>query len=92
MGYLLATAAMVAGEIRLQHLIYGRARATVTSVAGLASEVASMTTFGLVALGTLGWSLGSVVAVLALPFTVAAVLAGLRLPATVGAALRSGPS
>lgn len=92
LGYLLATAAMVAGEIRLQHLISGRARATVTSVAGLANEVASMTTFGLVALGTLGWSLGSVVAVLALPFTVAAVLAGLRLPAPVGAALRSGPS
>lgn len=91
-GYLLATAAMVAGEIRLQHLISGRARATVTSVAGIATEIASMTTFGLVALGTLGWSLALVVAVLALPFTAAVVLTGLRLPAVGGAARRSGPS
>lgn len=91
-GYLLATAAMVAGEIRLQHLISGRARATATSVAGIATEIASMTTFGLVALGTLGWSLALVVAVLALPFTAAVVLTGLRLPAVGGAARRSGPS
>nr|WP_269431148.1 MFS transporter [Luteipulveratus halotolerans] len=79
-GYLLATSAMVAGEIRVQHLITGRARATVTSAAGLANEVASMTTFGLVALGSLGWSIATVVAVLAVPFTVAAAMTGVRLP------------
>jgi Major Facilitator Superfamily len=85
-GFLLVTAAMVASEIRLQHAISGPARATVTSVAGLASEVAAMTTFGLVALGSLGWSLATVVAVLAVPFTGAVVLASVRAPA----ALRSG--
>lgn len=102
-GYLLATSAMVAGEIRLQHLITGRARATVTSVAGLSNEVASMTTFGLVALGSLGWSMATVVAVLAVPFTVVSVMTGVRLPRRAAyersggaeheqSALGSGPS
>lgn len=102
-GFLLATAAMEAGEIRLQHVVSGSSRATVTSVAGLASEAAAMTSFGLVALGALGWSIGVVVAVLALPFTATAVAAGARMWASSGAerspgsggssaTLRSGPS
>jgi hypothetical protein len=44
-GYGLLATWFVALEIRLQDAISGRARATVTSVAGLSNEVASITSF-----------------------------------------------
>lgn len=51
LGYGLGNNAMVATEARLQHRIEGRARATVTSVAGVVKEAAALVGFGLIALG-----------------------------------------
>lgn len=51
LGYGLANNAMVATEARLQHRIEGRARATVTSVAGLVKEAAALVGFALIAWG-----------------------------------------
>jgi MFS family permease len=52
LGYGLVSNGTVVAEARLQDVIDGRARATVTSVAGLLSEVVAVVIFGLFALGT----------------------------------------
>lgn len=68
---------LVVAEARLQHRITGPHRATVTSVAGLGIELASLAVFA-------AWALGGVVAVAALVLAVVPlVAAGLRLPAPV---------
>ncbi|MGY1624654.1 MFS transporter [Geodermatophilus sp. SYSU D00965] len=68
-------AVLVVGEARLQHRITGPHRATITSVAGLGLELASLPVFAAWALGGLG---GVAVVVLAV---VPVVAAGLRRPA-----------
>ncbi|MBB3086779.1 MFS transporter [Geodermatophilus sabuli] len=71
-AYGLYIAVLVVGEARLQHRITGPHRATVTSVAGLGVELASLPVFAAWALGGLG---GVAVVVLAV---VPVVAAGLR--------------
>ena len=63
---------MVVGETRLQERISGRARATVTSVAGLVTEVMALAVFAAWALGGIWWVIALSVAVV--PF----LPAGLR--------------
>ena len=82
LGYALASSAYVAGDIRLQHAMSGDARATLTSVAGVVSEIGFLVTLGAVGLATLRWDLSPVVAVLALVLTVPATLAAWRAPAS----------
>jgi MFS family permease len=77
LAYGVYIAVLVVGEARLQHRIPGTHRATVTSVAGLGVELASLPVFAAWAFGGLG---GVAVVVLAVVPVVAAGLRG-RLPA-----------
>nr|WP_281496816.1 MFS transporter [Ornithinimicrobium sp. F0845] len=80
-GYALATASYVSGDIRLQHTIAGTARATITSVAGVVAEVGFLVTLGLISLATLRFDLAPVAAAVALILTVPATVAAHRAPA-----------
>ncbi|PWW21928.1 putative MFS family arabinose efflux permease [Geodermatophilus normandii] len=72
LSYGLYLAVLVVGEARLQEQVPGAARATVTSVAGLGTELASLLVFA-------AWALGSAPAVAVLFLAVAPVVAlGLR--------------
>jgi MFS family permease len=77
-GYGLYIALLVVGEARLQHRITGPHRATITSVAGLGVELASLPVFAAWALG----GLGGVAAVVLL--VVPLVAAGLRTRVLLG--------
>jgi MFS family permease len=70
--------AVVVADARLQERIDGPARATVTSVAGLATDLAAMALYGAWALGGLGL------------VTTLALLAALTVPGLVGGARRRG--
>ncbi len=73
-SYALYLAVLVVAEARLQERIDSARRATVTSVAGLGTELAALLVFG-------AWALGSVVAVAVLVLAVVPVVrAGLRRP------------
>ncbi len=65
-GYALVAAQMVAMDIRLQDAIEGRARATVTSVMGIANETASITSFALFGAAAAGGDWGQGIGVVAL--------------------------
>lgn len=80
-GYAVASSAYVAGDIRLQAVMSGGARATVTSVAGAVAEAGFLVTLGLVGLGSLWWDLPLVVAVAALLLTLPATATAWRAPA-----------
>jgi hypothetical protein len=72
--YGLYLAVLVVAEARLQHRITGPHRATVTSVAGLGIELASLPVFA-------AWALGGPVAVAGVVVAVVPVVAaGLRVP------------
>ncbi|SFT32989.1 Predicted arabinose efflux permease, MFS family [Geodermatophilus amargosae] len=68
LSYGLYLAVLVVGEARLQEQVPGAARATVTSVAGLGIELASLLVFG-------AWALGSALAVAVLFLAVVPVVA-----------------
>ncbi|MEC3914069.1 MFS transporter [Nocardia sp. CDC160] len=70
---------VIAGA-RLQDAIEGPARATVTSVSGVVTEVIALLVFGFAALATTWLSLPVVVASLGVPLLLAAVLAPTWLP------------
>ncbi|WP_051161305.1 MFS transporter [Nocardia brevicatena] len=72
--------AAVLAEARLQDAIEGRARATVTSVAGLLEEVVALVVFGFVASATLWLSMASTVALLGVAILGIAVLTRSWLP------------
>lgn len=63
-GYGLAQLAIVLAETRLQDVIEGEARATVTSVTGLLSDVVAITTYAGIAFGSVWLSLPALLAVL----------------------------
>ncbi len=71
-GYGVLHNTIIVSEARLQSVIAGPARATVTSVMGLSGEVVALAVFAMFALGS-GWlSVASLVAVLGLPTLAAA--------------------
>ena len=79
-GYGLLNNAMVVSEARLQDVIHGPARATVTSVAGLATEVVALAVYvGFAATSGLV-PVPVQVAALGVPLAVVALLARRRLP------------
>jgi hypothetical protein len=81
-GYGALQAAIVVAETDLQHRIRGTARATVTSVSGLLSELGAITLYAFVAVGSGVASMPALITVLALVVVVLGV-STLRLhPAT----------
>ncbi|WP_245688018.1 MFS transporter [Rhodococcus phenolicus] len=70
----------IVAEVRMQDAMSGSARATVTSVAGLTSEVASIALFAGFALGSAWLSLSILVAAVAVPLLLVAVAAPRMLP------------
>ncbi len=70
----------IVAEARMQDSIEGPARATVTSVSGLLSEVVAVAVYALVGIGTLWLSLPVLVALFAVPMVAAAVLVPRWLP------------
>lgn len=81
LGYALATASYISGDIRLQHAIAGTARATITSFAGVIAELGFLVTLGLISVATLSLDLAPVAAGVALVLTGPAALAAHRAPA-----------
>ncbi|MGH3469962.1 MAG: MFS transporter [Thermocrispum sp.] len=79
-GYGLMQMTIVVAEVRLQAVITGRARATVTSVAGLLSELFAITVFAGFALGAAWLSLVGLVCLLAAGLVPLAWLARRWLP------------
>lgn len=79
-GYGLISNAYLVAETRLQEVIETRARATVTSVSALATEVFALAAFAGVGLGVGRWSLAIVVAAFAVPMLATAALARRWLP------------
>ncbi|MBH0778965.1 MFS transporter [Nocardia sp. NEAU-351] len=73
----------VVAEARLQDAIEGKARATVTSVSGLLSEVVALAVFGFVAVVTRWFALSTTVALLGAAMLVTAVVAPAWLPRRV---------
>lgn len=70
----------IVAEVRMQDTMSGSARATVTSVAGLTSEVASLALFAGFAVGSAWLSLSILVAAVAVPVLLTAVAAPRMLP------------
>lgn len=66
-GYGLVHNAIVVSEARLQSAITGRARATVTSVTGFGAEIFAVACYAAFAVGSLWWSIGTMVAIVCLP-------------------------
>jgi MFS family permease len=73
-GYGLTENAIVVSDAKLQDGIESRARATVTSVSGLAAEIVAVTIFAAVATGTSWWSTSTMLAVVTVPALAVAAL------------------
>jgi hypothetical protein len=79
-GYGIVNNAHIVTESRLQDAIAGPARATVTSVAGLAAEVVALAIFGVEALASMWWSTPVTVALLGIPVLLVALAVPRWLP------------
>ena len=79
-GYGLLNNAMVVAEARLQQVITGPARATVTSVYGLATEIVALAVYGSFAVAAGVLSVASLVALLGIPIVLVAWWVARRLP------------
>ena len=66
-GYGLNENAVVVTDAKLQHAMSGRARATVTSVSGLSSEVVAVAIFASVAAGSSWLAVSTMLAIVTLP-------------------------
>ena len=66
-GYGIAHNVTVVGEARLQSVISGPARATVTSTMGFGAEVFAVGCYATFGIGAPWWSIGVLVAVLCIP-------------------------
>lgn len=81
LGYGIVTSAMVVADARLQDAIQGPARATVTSVAGVLSELVALAIYAVVALLSVWLSMAALMVVLALPVVATALVVRRWLPA-----------
>jgi MFS family permease len=79
-GYGIAANVMIVAEARLQDAITGPARATVTSISGLFSEVFALAVFGAFALGSAWFALSTMVVALSAPILLVAILVPRSLP------------
>lgn len=80
-GYGVLHNAIVVAEARLQQLIESDARATVTSVAGLSTEVVVLAVYAMVAVGSTWLAVATLVALLGLPMIGVAAATARWLPA-----------
>jgi hypothetical protein len=80
-GYGVMQSAIVVAETDLQHRIHGRARATVTSVSGLLSDLGAIGLYTFVAVGAGFASIGTLVVQMALLVVVLGLVAVRRYPA-----------
>lgn len=80
LGYGILTNAMVVAESRLQDAIEGPARATVTSVSGLLSELVALAIYAVVALLSVWLSMAALLVALALPVVATALVVRRWLP------------
>ncbi len=71
---------MIVSEARLQQVITGPARATVTSVAGVATEVVALAVYGAFAVAAAVASVSTLVALLGIPVLAVAVAVRRWLP------------
>jgi MFS family permease len=83
-GYGVLQLVIVVAEARLQDAITGPARATVTSVSGLFSEVSSVAIFAGFALGSIWLTLPVLIAGLTVPVVATALVTGRWLPPPAG--------
>lgn len=81
LGYGLLNAAMLAGETRVQDVITGPARATVTSVLGVLAEVVALTVYGAFAILARAAGFPLLVALLGIPVVLVAAAVVRWLPA-----------
>ena len=81
-GYGALQAAIVVAETDLQHRIHGAARATVTSVSGLLSELGAIALYTFVAVGSGVASMPALITVLALLVVALGLAAARAYPAT----------
>ena len=81
-GYGALQAAIVVAETDLQHRIEGRARATVTSVSGLLSELGAIGLYAFVALGSAAASTATLIAILSIVVAVGGLVAARAYPET----------
>jgi MFS family permease len=81
-GYGALQATIVVAETNLQHRIRGTARATVTSVSGLLSELGAIGLYAFVALGSAAAGVGVLIALLALLVAALGLAAAWAYPAT----------
>ena len=81
-GYGALQAAIVVAETDLQHRIEGRARATVTSVSGLLSELGAIGLYAFVALGSAAATTATLIAILSIVVAVGGLVAAKAYPAT----------
>jgi predicted MFS family arabinose efflux permease len=87
-GYGLMQLVIVVSESRLQDAITGRARATVTSVSGLFSEVFAIAVYGGFAVGSIWFSMAVLIAALTIPVVLTAFVVPFALPAPASARCR----
>jgi hypothetical protein len=78
----IAANVMIVAEARLQDAVSGPARATVTSVSGVFSEVFALAVFGAFALGSAWVAVSTMIVVLSAPLLLIAMLAGRWVPAS----------
>ena len=83
-GYGLCNNAMVVGETRLQDLITGPARATVTSVLGVLEDLSAISLFACFAIGSRVLGFPQLVALLAIPALLVALAVAKWLPTSAG--------
>jgi MFS family permease len=79
-GYGIAANVMIVAEARLQDAITGPARATVTSISGLFSEVFALAVFGAFALGSVWFAVSTMVVALSVSILLVAILVPRSLP------------
>lgn len=80
-GYGVMQLVIVVSESRLQDAITGPARATVTSVSGLFSEVSAIAVYGGFAIGSVWFTMSILVAALTVPVLLTAFVVPVALPA-----------
>jgi hypothetical protein len=90
-GYGVLDNAMVVAEARLQAVISGPARATVTSVSAISMEVVALSVYGFMALGTTWWSTATVLALWGVPVLGIALVTWRLLPEVAPVSDRSAP-
>ena len=90
-GYGLLNSVMLATETRLQALITGPARATVTSVGGVGTELAALAVYLAFGIGSSWWTIATLFAIAVVPTALVGALIARRPPPSVAAVASRHP-